>query len=168
MEEDIEVEGEWRKVKVYGKYTPQRPATEELDEDLEGDKDWTYHCGECKKSCPGFYASGEYAWKKGDWVSCPVCNQLGWKADFDNPPLNTTSFFGITPDPIFNLEQGIPLNARVTSIDRQTKTFNYSVPDSVPLVISFAEPKEQTIVIHSLATNNISFSSDFSVEPKRN
>lgn len=26
MEEDIEVEGEWRKVKVYGKYTPQRPG----------------------------------------------------------------------------------------------------------------------------------------------
>ena len=135
-------------------------------------KGWVYECKECHKSCPGYYASGNHYWAVGDWVFCPMCNQLGWKATFDNlPPPEEEAEADLSwiDDQIQLSEQkptyryspsvrfsplmmpmppvALPAGARVTSVDTESRSFNYSVPDPNPLIINFAESNPPPLTI---------------------
>jgi len=47
----------------------------------------------------------------------------------------------------------LPKGAVVTSVDVQTRSFNYSVPDPHPLMLSFGPPPEP-LIIHVFSVNS--------------
>lgn len=50
--------------------------------------------------------------------------------------------------------QALPKGAIVTSVDIKSRSFNYSVPDPHPLMLSFGAPPPEPLIIHVFSVNS--------------